>query len=106
MEKVILPITGAQVLNPATKSKRKRPKEGYKMYAPKDPYIWTKWSHIPITFAQDDLRVEDYPHRDAMVISCVIKGFVVHNVLINIGNAIDSIFAKAFKQMQEPGDKI
>jgi flagellar assembly factor FliW len=41
-----------------------------------------------------------------MVISCVIKGFLVHNVLVDIGNAADIIFAKAFKQMQEPEDKI
>jgi hypothetical protein len=41
-----------------------------------------------------------------MVISCVIKGFIVHNVLVNMGSAIDIIFAKAFKQMQESGDKI
>jgi hypothetical protein len=37
-----------------------------------------------------------------MVISCVIKGFLVHNVLV----AADIIFAKAFRQMQETEDKI
>jgi hypothetical protein len=41
-----------------------------------------------------------------MVISCVIKGFLVHNVLVDTGNAADIIFAKAFRQMQEPEDKI
>jgi hypothetical protein len=30
-----------------------------------------------------------------MVISCVIKGFLVHNVLVDTGNAVDIIFAKA-----------
>jgi hypothetical protein len=44
--------------------------------------------------------------NDAVVISCVIKGFVVHNVLVDIGSAADIIFAKAFRQMQEPEDKI
>ena len=70
------------------------------------PYIWTKWSHIPITFSQDDFHLKDYPHRDAMVISCVIKGFVAHNVLVDIGSATNIIFAKAFKHMQEPEDNI
>jgi hypothetical protein len=41
-----------------------------------------------------------------MVISCVIKGFLVHNVLVDTGSAVDIIFAKAFKQMQEQDDKI
>jgi hypothetical protein len=52
------------------------------------------------------LQLKDYPHNDAMIISCVIKGFLVHNVLLDIGSAADIIFAKAFKQMQEPEDKI
>jgi hypothetical protein len=41
-----------------------------------------------------------------MVISCVIKGFLVHNVLVDTSSAADIIFAKAFRQMQEPEDKI
>jgi hypothetical protein len=41
-----------------------------------------------------------------MVISCVIKGFLVHNVLVDTGSVVDIIFAKAFRQMQEPEDKI
>jgi hypothetical protein len=41
-----------------------------------------------------------------MVISCVIKGFLVHNVLVDIGSASDIIFTKAFRQMQEQDDKI
>ena len=41
-----------------------------------------------------------------MVISCVIKGFLVHIVLVDIGSAADIIFPKAFRKMQEPEDKI
>jgi hypothetical protein len=41
-----------------------------------------------------------------MVISCVIKGFLVHNVLVDTDNAADIIFAKAFRQLQELEDKI
>jgi hypothetical protein len=44
--------------------------------------------------------------QHAMVISCVIKGFLVHNVLVDTSSAADIIFAKAFRQMQEPEDKI
>jgi hypothetical protein len=61
---------------------------------------------VSITFSQEDLQLKDYPHNDAMVISCVIKGFLVHNVLVYMGSAADIIFAKAFRQMQEQDDKI
>jgi hypothetical protein len=70
------------------------------------PFIKSKWSHIPITFSQEGLQLKDYPRNDAMVISCVIKGFLVHNVLVDRGSASDIIFAKAFRQMQELDDKI
>jgi hypothetical protein len=46
------------------------------------------------------------PSHDAMVISCDIKEFLVHNVLVDTGSAADIIFAKAFRQMQEPEDTI
>jgi hypothetical protein len=61
---------------------------------------------VPITFSQEDLQLKDYPHNDTMVISCVIKGFLVHNVLVDAGSVEDIIFAKAFRQMQEKEDKI
>jgi hypothetical protein len=70
------------------------------------PFIRSKWSHILITFSQEDLQLKDYPHNDAMVISCVVKGFLVHNVLVDTGSATNVIFAKAFRQMQELEDKI
>jgi hypothetical protein len=70
------------------------------------PFIKSKWSPILITFSEEDLQLKDYPHNDAMVISCVIKGFLVHNVLVYIGSAVDIIFVNAFKQMKEPDDKI
>jgi hypothetical protein len=41
-----------------------------------------------------------------MVISCVIKGFLVHNVVVDTGSAANIIFAKAFRQMQKQDDKI
>jgi hypothetical protein len=40
-----------------------------------------------------------------MVIPCVIKGFVVHNVLVDTSSMTNIIFVKAFKQMQESKDK-
>jgi hypothetical protein len=41
-----------------------------------------------------------------MVITFGIKGFLVHNVLVDTGSAADIIFAQAFRQMGEQDDKI
>jgi hypothetical protein len=61
---------------------------------------------MPITFSQEDLQLKDYPHNDAMVIYCVTKGFLIHNILVDTGSAANIIFAEAFRQIQEQEDKI
>jgi hypothetical protein len=99
--KLVLPITGGSCSELANKKQKKEAQRRVQ-----GPFIKSKWSHIPITFSQEDLQLKDYPHNDAMVISCVIKGFLVQNVLVDTGSAADIIFAKAFRQMQEPEDKI
>jgi hypothetical protein len=104
--KLVLPITGGSGSEPANKKQKKEAQRRVQHVAVQGPFIKSKWFHIPITFSQDDLQLKDYPHNDAMVISCVIKGFLVHNVLVDIGSATDIIFAKAFRQMQELEDKI
>ena len=104
--KLVLPITGGSSLEPANKKQKKEAQRRVQHVGVQGPFIKSRWSHIPITFSQEDLQLKDYPHNDAMVISCVIKGFLVHNVLVDTGSATDIIFAKAFRQMQEPEDKI
>jgi hypothetical protein len=104
--KLVLPITGGSSLEPANKKQKKEAQRRVQHVGVKGPFIRSKWSHIPITFFQEDLQLKDYPHNDAMVISCVIKGFLVHNVLVDTDSATDIIFAKAFRQMQELEDKI
>jgi hypothetical protein len=104
--KLVLPITGGSSSEPANKKQKKEAQRRVQHVGVQGPFIKSKWSHIPITFSQEDLQLKDYPHNDAMVISCVFKGFLVHNVLVDTGSAADIIFAKAFRQMQEPEDKI
>jgi hypothetical protein len=104
--KLVLPIMGGSSSEPANKKQKKEAQRRLQHVGVQGPFIRSKWSHIPITFSQEDLQLKDYPHNDAMVISCAIKGFLVHNVLVDTGSAADIIFAKAFKQMQEPEDKI
>jgi hypothetical protein len=104
--KLVLPIIGGSSLEPANRKQKKEAQGRVQHVGVQGPFIKSKWSHIPITFSEEDLQLKDYPHNDAMVISCVIKGFLVHNVLVDTGSAADIIFAKAFRQMQEPEDKI
>jgi hypothetical protein len=104
--KLVLPIMGGSSTEPANKKQKKEAQRRVHHVGVQGPFVRSKWSHIPITFSQEDLQLKDYPHNDAMVISCVIKGFLVHNVLVDTGNAADIIFAKAFRLMQEPEDKI
>jgi hypothetical protein len=104
--KLVLPITGGSCSELANKKQKKEAQRRVQHVRVQGPFIKSKWSHILITFSQEDLQLKDYPHNDAMVISCVIKGFLVHNVLVDTGSAADIIFAKAFRQMQEPEDKI
>jgi hypothetical protein len=104
--KLVLPITGGSSSEPTNKKQKKEAQRRVQHVGVQGPFIKSKWSHIPITFSQEDLQLKDYPYNDAMVISCVIKGFLAHNVLVDTGSAADIIFAKAFRQMQELEDKI
>jgi hypothetical protein len=106
LTKLALPIRGGSSFEPANKKQKKEGQRRVQQVGVQGPYVKSKWSHIAITFSQEDHLLKDYPHNDAMVISCVMKGFLVHNVLVDTDNAIDIIFAKAFRQMQEPEDKI
>ena len=98
--KLVLPITGGSCSEPANK-KQKEAQRRVQHVGVQGPFIKSRWSHIPITFSQEDLQLKDYAHNEAMVISYVIKGFLVHNVLVDTGSAVDIIFAKPFRKMQE-----
>jgi hypothetical protein len=104
--KPLLPITGGSSSEPANKNQKKVAQRKVQHVGVQGLFIKSKWSHIPITFSQEDLQLRDYHHDDAMVISCVIKVFLVHNVLVDIGSATDIIFGKAFRKMKEQDDRI
>jgi hypothetical protein len=71
--KLVLPITGVSGSESANKKEKKEAQRRVQHVGVHGPFIKSKWSHIPITFSQEDLQLKDYPHNDAMVISCVIK---------------------------------
>jgi hypothetical protein len=99
LKKLLLPIIGGSSFEPNNKKQKKETQGRVQYVGVQGPYIKTKWSHIPISFSQEDLRLKDYPHRDSMVISCAIKGFVILNVLVDTSSAADIICVKAFRKM-------
>jgi hypothetical protein len=73
--KLVLPITGGSSFEPANKNQKKEAQRRVQHVGVQEPYIKSKWSHVLITFSQEDLQLKDYPHNNVMVISCSIKGF-------------------------------
>jgi hypothetical protein len=69
----VLPIIGDSTSEPDNKRQKKEAQRRVDHVGVQGPFTRSKWSHIPITFSQEDLQLKDYPHNDAMVISCVIK---------------------------------
>jgi hypothetical protein len=60
------------------------------------PVHCTDWSRTPITFSEEDLRLESYPRADAMVITTNITGWGISRILIDLGSSADIIFAGTF----------
>jgi hypothetical protein len=63
------------------------------------PVTKTKWSHVPITFSQDDIKLLSFPHIDAMVIIAHINKWDVMRVLIDNGSQVEILFLSTFQQM-------
>jgi hypothetical protein len=64
--KLVLPITGGSCSEPSNKKQKKEAQRRVQHVGVQGPFIKSKWSHIPITFSQEDLQLKDYPHNDAV----------------------------------------
>ena len=58
------------------------------------------WSKMPITFSEQDLQLESYPHTNALVIKANIAGWQINRVLIDSKSSVDIIFVNTFDQMK------
>jgi hypothetical protein len=63
--KLVLLITGGSSLELANKKQKKEAQRRVQHVGVQGPFIGSKWSHIPITFSQEDLQLKDYHHNDA-----------------------------------------
>jgi hypothetical protein len=59
----------------------------------------TRWSHIPITFSEEDVRLQGFPHNDAMVIEANIASWTLGKLLVDNGSSANIIFTYAFNKM-------
>jgi hypothetical protein len=41
----------------------------------------TRWSHIPITFSEEDVRLQGFPHNDALVIEANIASWTLGKLM-------------------------
>lgn len=49
------------------------------------------WSRVPLSFTEQDLQLESYPHADVMVIKANIAAWEISRVLIDISSLADII---------------
>jgi hypothetical protein len=53
--KLVLPFTGGSSSEPANKKQKKEAQRRVQHVGVQGPFVRSKWSHIPITFSQEDL---------------------------------------------------
>jgi hypothetical protein len=61
------------------------------------PILRTKWSHIPKTFNEDNIKVVSFLHIDAMVITVHINKWDVTRVMVDNGNQEKILFLSTFE---------
>jgi hypothetical protein len=59
-----------------------------------------RWSHILITFSEEDVRLQGFPHNDALVIEANIASWTLGKHLVDNGSSLDIIFANAYDKME------
>jgi hypothetical protein len=59
----------------------------------------TKWSKMPITFTEADIKLVSFPHLNAMVITVHIDKWNVTRVLVDNGSQVEILFLLSFDQM-------
>jgi hypothetical protein len=92
-------ITGGSNLTFDNKKQRRDYHHKVNHVAVEGPVTTTKWSHIPITFSEDDIKLVSFPHTDAMVITSHINKWDVTRILVDNGSQAKIIFLSTFQQI-------
>jgi hypothetical protein len=94
-----MPILGGSALEFETKKERKHYFREVRNICVEGRVEKTRWSHIPITFSEEDVRLQGFPHNDALVIEANIASWTLGKLLVDNGSSADIIFADAFDKM-------
>jgi hypothetical protein len=95
----IMPISGGSALEFETKKERKHYFREVRNICVEERVERTRWSHIPITFSEEDVKLQGFPHSDALVIEANIASWTLGKLLVDNGSSADIIFADAFDKM-------
>jgi hypothetical protein len=94
-----MPISGGSALEVETKKERKHYFREVQNICVEGRVEKTRWYHIPITFSEEDVRLQGFPHNDALVIEANIASWTLGKLLVDNGSSADIIFADAFDKM-------
>jgi hypothetical protein len=83
--------------------RKKQKKDHFRLVnnvAVQGPARYTDWSKTPLTFSEQDLNLENYPHAYVMVIKANIAAWEINWILVDLGSSTDIIFVNAFDLMK------
>jgi hypothetical protein len=92
----IMPISGGSALEFETKKERKHYFREVRNICVEGRVERTGWSHIPITFSEEDVKLQGFRHNDALVIEANIASWTLGKLLVDNGS---SAVANAFDKM-------
>jgi hypothetical protein len=94
-----MPISEGSALEFETKKERKHYFRKVRNICVEGRVKRTRWSHIPITFSEEDVKLQGFPHNDALVIEANIASWTLGKLLVDNCSSADIIFADAFDKM-------